>query len=208
MIEVCGFVSQYQIYQECGVLKTNYCRNFESEYTIKMRWVEEYSKAIHSRRVGTELRRAWQDYRFGSESSHELNEWVSQSRKYSVKSEFIPKQEAVETITNLLVEQKIHPSEITWVISRDMWYILRESMEEWHKMMKLFGENLVSANSMKEGFRALEANGVVVRHNPRRSFPEVCKSAIIDSNDLSGIRSIPKENVVRKGRVTSIEANM
>jgi len=127
------------------------------------------------------------------------------SGKYSNYIVFGNGKTGVDAITNLLVEQNIHPSKITWVISRDVWYWLRESMKDCHKMMNSFGQKMVSAKSVKKGFLTLEAKGLLVRLDPRRSYPEVCKSAVIDSNDLTAIRSI--QNVVRMGRATSIEPN-
>jgi len=110
----------------------------------------------------------------------------------------------VDAITNLLLDQRIDPSQITWVISRDVWYFLRDSMEDYFKSL-IFFTKMTSAKSVKEGFLTYEADEVMVRLDPKRPYPEVCKAAIIDSNDLVAIRSI--QNVVRMGRAMSIEPN-
>jgi len=127
------------------------------------------------------------------------------SGKYSKYVVFGNGKTGVDAITNLLLDQRIDPSQITWVISRDVWYFLRDTMEtDLFRFMGLFTK-IASAKSTKEGFLTYEADGVMVRLDPKQPYPDVCKGPIIDSDDLNAIRSI--QNVIRMGRATSIEAN-
>jgi len=127
------------------------------------------------------------------------------SGKYSKYVVFGNGKTGVDAITNLLFDHRIDQSQITWIISRDVWYFLRDTMDaDLFKYMGLFTK-IASAKSIKEGFLTYEADGVMVRLDPKRPYPEVWKGPTIDSKDLDAMRSI--QNVVRMGRATSIEAN-
>mmetsp|Transcript_22373 Transcript_22373/g.32902 ORF Transcript_22373/g.32902 Transcript_22373/m.32902 type:complete len:226 (-) Transcript_22373:152-829(-) len=73
---------------------------------------------------------------------------------------------------------------------------------EWYKDTDRFLLPFLSAKSVKDLFLAMEKYGSVGRLQPEGAFPEVCKGATIDTEELQKLRSI--KDVVRLGRVTSI----
>jgi hypothetical protein len=116
----------------------------------------------------------------------------------------------VDAITHLLLDQGIDRSKITWVVSRDAWYFMRASMQDYYGSNALFNKQMVSANSVQEIFLKYEADGLVGRLD-KTIMPEVFKGALVGPEEFDAIRSIQqsnkKNNVVRKGRVVSIEAD-
>ena len=104
-----------------------------------------------------------------------------------------------------LLDQQIAPSQITWIISRDVWYFLRESFADFYAVFNVLGKEMIASGSIEDYFLACEKGNVVGRLNPKGPFPEVMKGPIIDEKELEKLRSI--ETIVRKGRATSIESN-
>uniref|UniRef100_A0A7R9ZH01 Uncharacterized protein n=1 Tax=Pseudictyota dubia TaxID=2749911 RepID=A0A7R9ZH01_9STRA len=115
----------------------------------------------------------------------------------------------LDSITHLL-QNGVDQSKITWVISRDVWYFLRdgyirEGKSYWQNASRLFTP-LGKASTIKDAFLAYEKDGIMGRLDPiNRPFPEVFKGATIDTSELEGFRTV--KNVVRMGRVTSITNN-
>jgi len=114
-----------------------------------------------------------------------------------------------DAILNLLEEHQIDESQITWVISRDVWYFLRDAMEDFYHSFDIF-RKMAEANSMKECYLTFEKEGMVGRLNTgigttNDVVPDVFKGPTIDNKELHTIRTI--SNIVRMGRATSIEAN-
>lgn len=114
-----------------------------------------------------------------------------------------------DSITYLL-RNGVDQSTITWIISRDVWYFMRDGYIRpghtyWQDVSRLI-KPLVgkkASKSLKEAFLAYEKDGIVARLDPEnRPYPEVFKGATIDKPELEGLRSV--NNVVRMGRVTSI----
>merc|ERR1712238_596649 len=52
-----------------------------------------------------------------------------------------------DAIINLLEEHQIEESQITWVISRDVWYFLRDAMEDFYHSFDIF-RKMAEANSV------------------------------------------------------------
>jgi len=107
-----------------------------------------------------------------------------------------------------LLENGIDQSAITWVISRDMWYCIREGYwptngESTYRDKYLILKPFLTFNKCADVFLNYEQNGVLGRlQSNSPTIPEVFKGAIIGREELAALRSI--KNVIRLGRVTSI----
>ena len=111
----------------------------------------------------------------------------------------------LDSVTHLL-RNGVDQSAITWIISRDVWYFIRdgyirEGNSYWKDVGRLLSP-LEKASSIEEAFLLYEKDEVVARLDPTRTQPEVFKGATIDKSELAGLRTV--QNVVRKGRVTGI----
>ena len=114
----------------------------------------------------------------------------------------------LDSVTHLL-RNGVDQSAITWIISRDVWYFIRdgyirEGNSYWKDVGRLLSP-LEKASSIKEAFLLYEKDEVVARLDPTRPLPEVFKGATIDKGELAGLRTV--KNVVRKGRVTEIASD-
>lgn len=117
-----------------------------------------------------------------------------------------------DAITHLL-GQGVDQSDITWIISRDIWYLLRDGI--WSKRVP--GKNfyaslgkglfmpLLGAKNADEFFLNSEQVGSVGRLDPNGPTPEVFHGATIETSELETIREV--KDIVRLGRVTSISSN-
>ena len=119
----------------------------------------------------------------------------------------------VDAITHLLLDQGIDRSKITWVVSRDAWYFMRASMQDYYGSNALFDKHMVSAKSVRKMFLKYEADGLVGRLD-KTILPEVFKGALVGPEEFDAIRSMQQQsnnnknkNVIRKGRVVSIEVD-
>jgi hypothetical protein len=111
----------------------------------------------------------------------------------------------VDAITHLLFHEGIDQSQITWIVSRDVWYMLRDFLQDYFRAFNTFGKTLTSAKSVEDWFLNLEEDGAFGRIDPNRPCPEVFKGALLGANEFEAVKSI--QNVVRMGRATSIESN-
>jgi len=114
----------------------------------------------------------------------------------------------LDSVTHLL-RNGVDQSDITWIISRDVWYFIRdgyirEGNSYWQDVGRLLAP-LEKASSVEEAFLLYEKDDVVARLDPSRPYPEVFKGATIDKGELAGLRTIT--NVVRMGRVASITSD-
>ena len=117
----------------------------------------------------------------------------------------------VDTIAHLLLHEGIDQSQITWIVSRDAWYMLGGFLNEFYDFIRALGE-MALAKSVNEYFLNHEEKGLLGRiHNPNNDnndhqpFPEVFKGAVLQPKEFEAAKSI--QNVVRMGRATSIESN-
>lgn len=108
----------------------------------------------------------------------------------------------VDAIMHLL-DNGINPSQIQWVIPRDVWYFLREAYLDHLASFNIFGNGILKAKSVEEYILTLEKNNYFGRLDRSRPFPKVTKGAMIDARELRAIRKIKK--IVRMGRATAIE---
>ncbi len=108
-----------------------------------------------------------------------------------------------------LLENKVNPDKITWVISRDAWLIDRKNTQP---TLEFFEDSigaqanqfeaLANATSVKDLFDRLEATGTLLRID-KNVRPQMFHGATISQRELEELRKI--KNVIRKGRVQSIE---
>ena len=110
-----------------------------------------------------------------------------------------------------LLENKVSPDKITWIVSRDAWLLDRETtqpgMEFFEKTIgnqaKQF-EAIAQSTSITDMFDRLEAAGVFVRID-KNVRPQMFHGATISQMELGEMRTIKK--VIRLGRVQRIEQN-
>jgi len=135
-----------------------------------------------------------------------LNEIPSSiaSGKYNNYFVFGNGKTGIDAVCELL-DRGVDQSQITWILGREAWYVLLESIGDLHENFPSIAKKMLSANSVKECFLAYEECGVVVRLDPTGVFPPVFRGASVTAEEVKKIRSI--ENVVRMGKATSIEAN-
>jgi len=111
---------------------------------------------------------------------------------------------AADAIIHLLTNG-IDQSKITWIISRDVWFLLRDNVfkGDFFKAAVNFIKPLSEANSIKNVFLTYEEKGIIGRLQPKcPSLPEVFKGATIYTESLRLLRSVA--NTVRLGRVTCV----
>lgn len=108
-----------------------------------------------------------------------------------------------------LLENKVDPDKITWIVSRDAWLIDRKNTQPTIEFFEdAIGaqadqfEALANATSVKDLFDRLEASGSLLRLD-KNVRPQMFHGATISQMELEELRKI--KNVVRKGRVQSIE---
>ena len=108
-----------------------------------------------------------------------------------------------------LLENKVNPDKITWILSRDAWLIDRKNTQPTEEFFEsTMGaqaaqfEAVAKATSITDLFDRLEDSGVLLRLD-KNVRPKMFHGATISQMELEQLRSI--KNIVRKGRVQSIE---
>lgn len=110
-----------------------------------------------------------------------------------------------------LLERGVDPGQIRWIMPRDSWVFDRANvqagddffMNTWGNFTRQL-EAVVAAESVPDLMLKLEAAGEWMRIDPRVT-PSVFHGAILSKAELAQLRRI--ENVVRLGRVVSIDEN-
>jgi hypothetical protein len=110
-----------------------------------------------------------------------------------------------------LLEHKVDPDKITWIISRDAWLLDRRNIQP---SMEFFNysigsqadqlEAIAKATSIEDLFNRLEDKGVLVRID-KTVRPSMFHGATISALELEQLRRI--KSVVRLGRISSISAD-
>lgn len=108
-----------------------------------------------------------------------------------------------------LLENKVNPDKITWIVSRDAWLINRKNTQPTEEFFKeAIGtqaaqfEALIKATSIPDLFDRLEEAEALVRID-RNVRPKMFHGATVSELELEQLRRI--KHVVRMGRVQSIE---
>ncbi len=112
-----------------------------------------------------------------------------------------------------LLASGVDQSAITWVISRDVWYFLRDGMipeaapgKKYHKYARrAMIDPLLGASDAEDFFLRLEKVQCVGRLDPTGPNPEVVKGATIDKSELEQLRKV--KDIVKLGRVTAISSD-
>jgi len=107
-----------------------------------------------------------------------------------------------------LLEQKVHPEKITWVISRDAWMLDRQNSQptlaffeySLGTIARQF-EAIASSTSVEDMFDKLEEVGMFVRLD-KAHRPSMFHGATVSQLELAELRKI--RNVIRFGRVQEI----
>ena len=110
-----------------------------------------------------------------------------------------------------LLDNGAAPEQVQWIMPRDSWLLPRENfqpgLEFFPDVVRDIAtqvEAIDGAASVDEVFERLESSGNVVRIDPTVK-PEAYHCAIASAGELAQLRRI--SNIVRLGRVTSIEAD-
>lgn len=110
-----------------------------------------------------------------------------------------------------LLENRVNPDNITWIVSRDAWLLDRRNTQQSEDFFEAaIGaqiaqfEALAQSNSVADLFDRLEKSGVLMRLDTSVK-PTMFHGATVSQMELEALRTI--KNVVRLGRVQSIEAN-
>ena len=108
-----------------------------------------------------------------------------------------------------LLENRVSPDDITWIVSRDAWLIDRQTTQPTDAFFeRSIGnqanqfEAVAQSTSISDMFDKLEDRGVLVRID-QTVRPQMFHGATISQLELVEMRKI--KNVIRKGRVQSIE---
>lgn len=100
------------------------------------------------------------------------------------------------------------PSAVRWVVSRDVWFFVRNEVyrndETHYERLEKVVDRLLAADSAQDFLLRMEDAGVVARLDPGGEPPAVMKGPQIDGEELALVRTV--KDVVRRGRVQSIEA--
>jgi len=103
-----------------------------------------------------------------------------------------------------LLRQGVDRSNITWIVSRDCWYFVRDNMKDFYPVNKLIMDPMIKGTSVRDTFLGYEANGLLGRlDNPNGDFPEIFKGPVMTLEEINLMRSV--ENVVRVGRASAVE---
>jgi len=110
-----------------------------------------------------------------------------------------------------LLENRVNPDNITWIVSRDAWLLDRSTTQPSPVFFEQSIGNqanqfeaIAQATSITDMFDKLAEKGVLVRID-QSVRPQMFHGATISQMELTELRKI--KNVVRKGRVQSIENN-
>ena len=106
----------------------------------------------------------------------------------------------MDTVVYLQRTMRVKPENVYWVISNDVWMISRESGSgpwEWPKALLKHNQDKNKASL------DLEAKGGFVRLD-KSIQPTKFRFPVIGKDELALLRKVPKENVLRRGRVSSI----
>ncbi|MGB0930636.1 MAG: DUF2855 family protein [Chitinophagales bacterium] len=110
-----------------------------------------------------------------------------------------------------LLDNRVNPDKITWIVSRDAWLIDRAKIQPTEEFFEatMGGqaaqfEAAAKATSIENLFDRLEAAGVLLRLD-KSVRPQMFHGATISQAEATELRRI--KNVVRKGRVQSIETD-
>ena len=110
-----------------------------------------------------------------------------------------------------LLQNKVNPDKITWIVSRDAWLIDRKNTQPTMDFCENFIETqaaqfeaLAQADSISDLFDRLETAGVLLRLD-KNVRPKMFHGATVSQMELEELRRI--KNVVRMGHVMSIEKN-
>ncbi len=110
-----------------------------------------------------------------------------------------------------LLDNQIAPDDITWIMPRDGWWIDRKNTQPSREFfMDTIGaqatqaEAVAAAENVADLFNRLEEGGVLMRLDETVK-PQMFHGATVSRDELAQLRRV--KNVVRKGRVTSIESD-
>lgn len=110
-----------------------------------------------------------------------------------------------------LLDNQIDPDDITWIMPRDGWWIDRKNTQPSREcFIDTIGaqatqaEAVAMAENVDDLFNRLEKGGVLMRLD-KSVKPQMFHGATVSRDELAQLRKI--KNVVRKGRVTKLEAD-
>ncbi|MEP1446048.1 MAG: NAD(P)/FAD-dependent oxidoreductase [Paraglaciecola sp.] len=110
-----------------------------------------------------------------------------------------------------LLEKNVNPDDIQWIMPRDAWLIDRQNTQPTEEFfVESIGaqaaqmEAIAQSSSVEDMFDRLEKAGVFLRIDTNVQ-PEMFHGATVSQMELAELRKV--KNIIRKGRVTSLESN-
>ncbi|MEM7017453.1 MAG: NAD(P)/FAD-dependent oxidoreductase [Pseudomonadota bacterium] len=105
-----------------------------------------------------------------------------------------------------LLNQRVDPDHITWVVSNDAWFLNRPNIYPQHltRVLKTQLAGITEANTEEEIFLNLEAHGILLRLD-KDVWPTKYRCATVNTEELEQLRWV--NNIVRMGRVERIDAD-
>jgi len=96
-----------------------------------------------------------------------------------------------------LLRMGVDQSHITWIVSRDVWYLLRDGLADFWRSINLMLSPMVKEESVKDVFLNLERCGIAGRlenpeHKATGDIPRIFKGPCVDVEELGLMRSIQK----------------
>lgn len=108
-----------------------------------------------------------------------------------------------------LLENKVDPNKITWIVSRDAWLLDRENTQPTPEFFEASIGNIAAqfeaisqSESIPDLFAKLETAGVLLRIDPKVQ-PKMFHGATVSQLELAALRKIKR--VIRLGRVQHID---
>lgn len=105
-----------------------------------------------------------------------------------------------------LIENKVAPDKIHWVMPNDAWMFTREWYTEARlpSSIPVMLSAFTNAENLEQFYHHMESAGLVARLDPSRE-PTNWRCATVSEDEMAKLRSI--KTVIRKGRVERITAN-
>mmetsp|Transcript_14028 Transcript_14028/g.32613 ORF Transcript_14028/g.32613 Transcript_14028/m.32613 type:complete len:595 (-) Transcript_14028:714-2498(-) len=95
----------------------------------------------------------------------------------------------MDAIVYLINDRKIDPDRITWIVSRDLWFLRRDKLKDMWEAFQIFKRGF-EADSVAEAFLGYERDGIFCRRDPNGPAPTIIRGAIIDDTEIEAIRSV------------------
>lgn len=105
-----------------------------------------------------------------------------------------------------LLANGVEPNDIRWIMPRDSWYLDRASIQPDNVAFSRSFETIAHSTSVADLFARAEANGQLLRLD-QTVEPTMYRCNTLTKAEMDELRRLPRNNVIRLGRVQAIEAD-